>query len=76
MKEYFEQQVYLGIYEDATVISPYYVGKSDLQTLKWYADKWYICKICGCLWELTYPDFPADGFIRKFPDGAYKARGY
>ncbi len=76
IKSYFEEQVSLGVYEDISVTEPYYVGQSDAQTIKWYADKWYRCKICGCLWEFVYPDFPANGFVRKFPDGVYRERGY
>lgn len=76
IKIYFEEQVSVGVYENVSVIKPYYVGKSDIQTLKWYADKWYKCKNCGCLWEFLYPDFPAHGFVRKFPDGVYRERGY
>lgn len=76
IKSFFEEQVSLGIYEDISVTKPYYVGKSDIQTLEWYADKWYKCKNCRCLWEFVYPDFPANGFVRKFPDGVYRERGY
>lgn len=51
---------------------PYYsFGKTF-----WYADKWYKCTICGCLWEYNKPDFPASGFVRKFQDGIYLTRGY
>jgi acetone carboxylase gamma subunit len=76
IKKYFEEEVLLGTYEDIPVTKPYYVGHSDLQTLEWYADKWYKCKNCGCLWEFVYPDFPANGFVRKFPDGVYSKRNY
>lgn len=74
IKDFFEQQVSDGIFKEITVSKPYYIGYSDLQKkeIKWYADKWYICKSCGCLWELDYPDFPASGFVRKFEDGKYE----
>ena len=41
-----------------------------------FADKWYVCNSCGCLWEVVYPEFPAKGFVRKFSDGIYHERGY
>ena len=42
--------------------------------MKWYADKWYKCNVCGTLWEFRYPDFPTRGFVRKFPDGKYTGK--
>ncbi len=76
MKIYFDEQVSLGIYEELTVKEPYFIGKSEMLNIAWYADKWYKCKMCGCMWEIRYPDFPAYGFVRKFPDGIYVERGY
>ena len=76
VKDFFEDQAEKGIYEDIPVETPYFTGQSVLQTINWSADKWYRCKACGCLWEFTYPDFPALGFVRKFPDGKYTERGY
>lgn len=75
IKRYFEEQVSLGIYEDNPVEGPYYIGHSKTQELRWYANKWYRCKSCGCLWEFRHPDFPANGFVRKFPDGVYYEKG-
>lgn len=75
IKRYFEEQVSLGLYEDVPVKEPYYVWQSGQDKKEWYADKWYKCKICGCLWEFVYPDFPANGEVRKFPDGVYKQKG-
>lgn len=75
IRRFFEEQASLEIYEDIPVKEPYYVGHSDAHDFKWYADKWYSCKNCGCLWEFTYPDFPAHGFVRKFADGGYKGKG-
>lgn len=73
IKSYFENQVNCGIYEDIPVDAPFYSGYSELskKDIKWFATKWYKCKICGCLWEFNYPDFPAQGFVRKFEDGQY-----
>lgn len=58
------------------VTQPYFCGynlnpKEVKDEYKWYADKWYKCKCCGTLWEFSYPDFPAKGFVRKFEDGVY-----
>ncbi|MDD8048712.1 MAG: hypothetical protein PHH04_03810 [Thomasclavelia sp.] len=72
LKTYFTQQLCDGIFEDIQIVSPYYVGINEKQQkIEWYADKWYKCKCCGCLWEFIYPDFPAKGFVRKFEDGVY-----
>jgi len=76
IKTYFESQEKRGVYCDIPVDYPFFIGHSNAVTLKWYASKWYKCKVCGCLWELDYPDFPAHGFVRKFPDGVYIERGY
>ncbi len=77
LKNFFEEQVKKGVFNDIPVAEPFYVGHSELKEvkeikeIKWYATKWYKCNICGCLWEFDYPDFPAKGFIRKFEDGKY-----
>jgi hypothetical protein len=76
IKHFFEDQVLSGVYEDIPVDKPYYVWQDGKEKMIWYADKWYKCKSCGCLWEFSYPDFPAHGEVRKFPDGIYKERGY
>jgi hypothetical protein len=76
IKEYFEEQVLSDVYDDKLVDRPYYVWESGTEKMIWYADKWYKCKVCGCLWEFRYPEFPASGFVRKFPDGSYRERGY
>lgn len=65
IKIFFKEQVIKGIYAELFVEKPYYIG------FEWMADKWYKCKVCGCLWEVKYPDFPAKGFVRKFSDGKY-----
>lgn len=63
LKEFFSRQVGLGIFQDIPVKKPFYRRS--------YADKWYLCRVCGCLWEFIYPDFPAKGKVRKFSDGTY-----
>ena len=72
LKDYFAKLVDEGILIEIPVTEPYFVGKSKLQTINWYADKWYFCKRCGCLWEFVYPDVPASGFIRKFQNGMHQ----
>lgn len=69
LKSFFSSQVERGVFKDVQVQKPYY----SWRTFHYYADKWYKCKCCGCLWEFIYPDFPAYGMIRKFPDGKYKS---
>ena len=47
--------------------NPYYIGcSSNGIKMEWYADKWYKCLECGVLWEFVYPDFPAQGSVRKY----------
>jgi hypothetical protein len=74
LKTFFENQMENGIFSEKKVDTPYFIGyDSDGSAMKWYADKWYYCNCCGTLWEFTYPDFPAEGFVRKFSDGQYYA---
>lgn len=69
---FFKENVMAGVYSDIPVIEPYYIGKGQNgYELEWYADKWYKCNVCGCLWEFNYPDFPAVGFVKKFKDGKH-----
>lgn len=66
LKAFFEEQVKQGIFVDVPVEKPCCVGHhDDGTTLEWYADKWYKCRCCGTLWEFEYPDFPAQGEVRK-----------
>ena len=46
----------------------------DGKAMKWYADKWYKCLKCGVLWEFVYPDFPAQGSVRKLNLNDYMER--
>lgn len=74
-KHFFEVQVKRGIFIDIPVEKPYYVGyNSKGETFNWYANKWYKCMRCGTLWEFRYPDFPAKGFVKKFPGGQYQLK--
>ena len=69
IKDFFESN---NNYADIRVRKPYYIGHSSTgKEVKWFATKWYHCKVCGALWEFNYPDFPAQGFIRKFQNEKY-----
>ena len=79
LKEFFDEQVHKEIFLDIPVKLPYFCGynlkpEEVRDEYKWYANKWYKCKHCGTLWEFTYPNFPAKGFVRKFSDGNYQTR--
>lgn len=75
LKDFFETQVDNEVFLDIPVTIPYYIGHSAINgEIKWYANKWYKCNICGTLWEFKYPNFPANGFVRKFKDGVYHTR--
>lgn len=78
LKSFFETQVSKGIFREVPVKFPYYIGISynEKSPLRWYADRWYRCLSCGCLWEFIDPDFPSSGRIRKFADGVHKIRHY
>lgn len=76
VKAFFEEQVQRKVFSEEVPQMPYYVWREGERVKEWFATKWYRCNVCGCLWELNYPDFPAKGFVRKFSDGIYKERGY
>lgn len=66
LKDFFKEQVEKGYFVEIPVEKPYYIGYSaNGNEMKWYADKWYKCLECDVLWEFIYPDFPAQGSIRK-----------
>lgn len=67
IEAFFAEQLTKGIYIELTPDKPYY----SYQNRRWYADKWYKCTACGCLWEIVYPDFPAKGFVRNLEWGKY-----
>lgn len=68
INDFFEQQTNAGIFIVLEPQKPYFRSGD----MKWFADVWYKCRECGCLWEVIYPDFPACGRVRKFPDGIYR----
>ncbi|MCL2810613.1 MAG: hypothetical protein FWD25_01835 [Clostridia bacterium] len=68
---FFDDQTNRHIFDSIPVQLPFYVGYSGTEPLSWYANKWYKCNVCGCLWEVNNPDFPAFGFVRKFENGHY-----
>lgn len=69
LEEFFDSQLKTGIFSEIKVREPYFIGHSKLLgDMKWYANKWYRCDFCGCLWEFEYPEFLAKGFVRKFED--------
>ena len=75
LKDFFEGQVKKGIFVEIPVEKPYYIGYCDHgEAMKWYADKWYQCLACGVLWEFIYPDFPAQGEVRKLSMDDYAER--
>jgi len=66
LKVFFDVQVKAGIFVEIPVEKPYYIGYSyDGKAMKWYADKWYKCCECDVLWEFIFPDFPAQGCVKK-----------
>lgn len=72
LKKFFEEQVRKEVFLEISVDKPYYIGYSATgKQMEWYADKWYKCNICGTIWEFQYPDFPAQGSVRKFENGIY-----
>ena len=72
LKDFFEEQVEKGLFIEIPAERPYYTGYSvNGNTMKWYADKWYKCLECGVIWEFIYPDFPAQGSVRKLSADNY-----
>ncbi len=74
IKNYFNEQKENGIYIEEQAKTPYYVYEDVNEHKEYFASKWYICTICGCLWEIEFPDFPAKGFVRKYKDGLYTGK--
>ena len=71
LKNFFQKQIEKGVFREIPVEEPFYIGKGASKIIKWYADKWYKCNVCGTLWEFEYPDFPTCGEVRKFERGKY-----
>ena len=66
LKEFFCEKTKENLFEEIKVTLPYYEGHDrNGNIIKWYADRWYRCKICGTIWEFQYPEFPACGEVRK-----------
>lgn len=63
LKETINELVAKKLWREVSVTKQHYPG--------WYASKWYISTKTNCLWEIDYPDFPAEGFVRNFPDNIY-----
>lgn len=75
MKNFFKEQIEREVFTEIPVEEPYYIGRSmDGREIRWYADKWYKCIECGIIWEFVYPDFPAQGYVKKIDD-SYSEKG-
>ena len=76
VKEFFELNIQKGTFVNVTQKKPYYefIGKDGV-SYKNFADYWYVCNSCGCLWEFKLPDFPANGFVKKHFEGIDKYKG-
>lgn len=75
MKNFFKEQIEKEIFTEMHVEKPYHIGHSiDGREMRWYADKWYKCIECGIIWEFVYPDFPAQGYVKKI-DNSYSEKG-
>ena len=66
-KDFFEKQIGEELFLEVPVKRPYHIGYSaNGNEMKWCADKWYKCLECDTLWEFIYPDFPAQGSVKKY----------
>lgn len=72
IKNFFDVNLKKHIFFEDNNKYPFYEWSDGEQTISYIAQKWYRCKICGCLWEFNYSDFPPQGFLHKFEDGIYK----
>lgn len=72
IKGFFQEEVNKGVFEDLSDYSRiwYKHGGTETKILR-DTIKHYKCRMCGCLWEFRYPEFPASGRVRKFSDGIY-----
>lgn len=71
IKSFFNEQIEQGFFAEEKASLPYCIWNDKNEHIEYYASKWYRCNICGCLWEIKYPDFPAKGFVKKYKDGKY-----
>ena len=73
---FFDKNQENGTFLKEPAEKPYYIWrdisrKDKNGRVRLFADAWYKCKICGCLWEVKWPDFPAIGFVKKYDNGEY-----
>lgn len=71
LKVFFGRKTANGVFIDERPTKPYYIWDDGSGHIEYFADKWYRCKSCGCLWEFNYPDFPKLGWVKKYEDGNY-----
>ena len=72
VKSFLEDGLAKGVFKDVTIVPPLDFGKNEAGEQIWhYTQRLFKCNICGCLWDLGYPDFPAPGHVWKFSDGIY-----
>jgi hypothetical protein len=72
IESYFLEQVEKKIYADETDYSKVWHEHGGLEKRVFRKTvKQYRCTVCGCLWMLEYPDFPAPGSVRKFQAGVF-----
>lgn len=75
LKYFFEKQVDDKIFSDLTDYDGvWYLDGGNETSIYRNTIKTYRCDVCGCLWEFIYPDFPAKGLVRKFPDVKYSEK--
>ena len=55
-------------YVQISPLKPYY----SYEDKNYYSNKWYRCSVCGCVFEFNYPDFPAQGFLKKYECHKYE----
>jgi hypothetical protein len=70
VKSFLEGELNKNVFFFFSKIKPLDFGKDEAGEQIWhYTQRLFKCKICGCLWSLSYPDFPAHGFVGKYSDG-------
>lgn len=75
LKDFFSEQVAKGVFEDISNYDRIWHehGGTEKNVYR-QTIKCYKCKACGRLWEFRYPEFPAPGKIKKYPDGVYSGK--
>ena len=70
VKDFLDSGLENGLFKDVTVRAPLDFGKNEAGEQIWhYTQRLFSCCVCGCLWALRYPDFPAHGYIGKYTEG-------